>query len=305
VTVALLAARLLLAAVFAVAGASKLAVRDALRVTLTDFRLPPRAAAAGAILLPPLELAAAALLMPAATARWGAGGAMVLLLAFCAALGTALARGERPDCGCFGRLRATPIGAGTLVRNGALAGGAALVLVAGPGKSLGDAFDFSPLAIAFAVVAGFVVVQGWFSWELFKQHGRLLARIRALEDGATQAPEGLAVGELAPPYAELDERLAFGLPVALVFSNTGCGACERLAEELSRLREERDGELEILRVEDDRAALEAYRIFTVPSATVVHPDGRIATATVVGATAAEELLASTARPSERLQLAAR
>jgi uncharacterized membrane protein YphA (DoxX/SURF4 family) len=302
----LLTARLLLAVVFALAGASKLTRRDDLRETLAEFRLPSRAASGGAFALPPVELVLAGLLVPATTARWAAAGALVLLIAFCAAIGRSLARGERPDCGCFGRVRSTPIGPGTLVRNGGLAAAAAFVVAAGPGKSIGDAFagiHLSPLAIALTVVGAVVAVQGWFSWQLFEQHGRLLARIRALEEAPESAPEGLPLGAEGPPLELFDERLAPELPLALVFSNTGCGACETLAPELERLREEREGELEIVLVADNREALEAYRIVTVPSATVVDPDGRIAIQTVVGATSVQELLSSHGRFSERLRLA--
>jgi len=288
-----LTARLLLAAVLALAGAAKLGDRDGMRETLGAFGLSPRGALLGAVALPPAEVAVAVLLVPASTARWGATGALLLLAAFCAAIARSLARGERPDCGCFGRMRATPIGPATLIRNGSLAAAAVLVFVAAPGKSVGEAFagiHLSPLAAAFTCVAALVVVEGWFSWELFRQHGRVLARLRALEEGTTSAPEGLPVGAAAPPLDGLEERLESGQRVALVFSNTGCGACESLAPEIERLREE--GGLEIVLVEDDRAALEAYGIAIVPAAVMVEADGRIASPTATGAAAVGKLLAS-------------
>ena len=300
-----LAARLLLAAVLALAGAAKLGDRSGLRETLVSFGLPPRRAALGAVALPPAELAVAVLLVPASTARWGAAGAALLLDALCAAVARSLTRGERPDCGCFGRMRATPIGPATLVRNVSLAAAAAFVVAAGPGEGLGEALpaiDLSPLAIALVAVAAVVLIQGWFAWELFRQHGRLLGRIRSLEEGAADAPDGLPLGAQAPPLETLEPRLLSRGPVALVFSNTGCGACAVLAPELDRLREEPG--LEILLVEDDRAALEAYRIPIVPAAVIVGVDGRIASPTATGPHAVAELLASAADPgSHPLRLA--
>ena len=80
-TVALLIARLLLAAVFAVAALGKLADRAGSRRALVEFGVPQPLAAPGAIVLPALELAVAVLLLPARTSVWGALGAFVLLAA--------------------------------------------------------------------------------------------------------------------------------------------------------------------------------------------------------------------------------
>jgi thiol-disulfide isomerase/thioredoxin len=78
------------------------------------------------------ELAVAAALLPATTAPWGALGALALLLLFVAGISFNLARGHAPDCHCFGQIHSAPAGWKTLLRNGAL-----------------------------AVVAGFLVWQGW------------------------------------------------------------------------------------------------------------------------------------------------
>jgi uncharacterized membrane protein YphA (DoxX/SURF4 family) len=72
--VALLTARLLLALVFAVAGAAKLADRQSSRQAIVDFGVPTALAAPLGMLLPLAELAAAATLLPASTAWWGALG---------------------------------------------------------------------------------------------------------------------------------------------------------------------------------------------------------------------------------------
>jgi len=301
---ALLAARLLLACVFGLAAAAKLTSRSGLRVTLADFGLPWRMTRIGAIVLPAAELTVTGLLVAAPTARWGALGALVLLAAFCAAIGRLLLRGERPDCGCLGVVRPTPIGRGTLVRNGVLAALAAVVAAAGAGTSLAQIFtalDPSPIAVAVSVLAAAVVALVWFAWQLLRQHGRLLARVRALETDSTLLVDGLPVGAEAPAFEFLSERLDPELPLALVFSNTGCGACEALAPEVERLRDARTDELEIVLVADDRDALGAYRISTVPSATIVDAAGRIAASTVTGTTAVTRLLASFVTPSERLR----
>lgn len=184
----LLIARCVLALVFAIAAAGKLADLKGFRRTLVEFGVPAPFAGIGVVALPVVELAVAALLVPTATGRAAAGAALVLLLAFCLAVGRVLRRGERPDCGCLGRARASRVGPATLVRNAILGVLAALVLVGGAGAGMGAALDAvqrSPLAIGLAAA---VAVQAWFSWHLLRQHGRLIARVRALEARTAPAP---------------------------------------------------------------------------------------------------------------------
>jgi uncharacterized membrane protein YphA (DoxX/SURF4 family) len=125
-----LAARLVLAAVFAIAAAGKLADRDGTRAAAIELGVPPEATAAFALALPLAELTVAAALVLDATARAGATAALALLLAFSAAIARSLAHGRRPDCHCLGQLRGGRVGSGTLARNFVLAVLAGLVLVA-------------------------------------------------------------------------------------------------------------------------------------------------------------------------------
>jgi peroxiredoxin/uncharacterized membrane protein YphA (DoxX/SURF4 family) len=118
---ALLTSRLLLAAVFLLAGASKLVDPLGFRKALRGFGLPPALARPMVVLLPLLELAVAAALVPARLAWYGARGALALLTAFMIAVGIAMIRGRKPDCHCFGQLHSAPVGWPTLVRNGVLA----------------------------------------------------------------------------------------------------------------------------------------------------------------------------------------
>jgi uncharacterized membrane protein YphA (DoxX/SURF4 family) len=171
VTVLVLLARLGLAAVFAVAAMAKLSDRTAFAETLERFRLPPVAAPA----VPAAELAAALLLLVPASVRVGAGAALVLLALFTAVLAATLRRGEQPDCGCFGASSPTPIGPGTLVRNGALAALAAAVLVGGAGAAPRGSTLWIVLLVAL------VVAQTWLVRQLLVRNGRLLERLGALE----------------------------------------------------------------------------------------------------------------------------
>ena len=117
----LLTSRLLLAAVFLLAGASKLLDPLGLRKALRGFGVPPALARPMVVLLPVLELVIAAALIPARLAWYGARGAFALLIAFMVAVGIAMIRGRKPDCHCFGQLHSAPVGWPTLVRNVVLA----------------------------------------------------------------------------------------------------------------------------------------------------------------------------------------
>jgi uncharacterized membrane protein YphA (DoxX/SURF4 family)/peroxiredoxin len=126
-----LAARLLLAAVFLLAGATKLVDPLGSRKALRDFGLPLAFARPLVIALPILELMVAAVLIPASLAWYGAWGALALLTVFLFAIGTAMARGQQPDCHCFGQIHSEPVGWPTLLRNAGLAACAGWLLAGG------------------------------------------------------------------------------------------------------------------------------------------------------------------------------
>jgi uncharacterized membrane protein YphA (DoxX/SURF4 family) len=97
------AGRLLLGAVWLVAGASKITDFDASVRAVRAYRLLPETAAqvvgAG---LPVVELLLGVLLVVGAGVRAAAAVSAVLMLAFVVGIASAWARGLRIDCGCFG-----------------------------------------------------------------------------------------------------------------------------------------------------------------------------------------------------------
>jgi uncharacterized membrane protein YphA (DoxX/SURF4 family) len=117
---ALLIARLVLAAVFTLAGVAKLSDLKGSRRAIIDFGVPSAIAAPLGLVLPLAELTVAATLLPASTAWWGALGALALLSVFVVGITYNLARGRKPECHCFGQLHSAPAGWKTLARNGVL-----------------------------------------------------------------------------------------------------------------------------------------------------------------------------------------
>src|SRR5215213_3684214 len=209
-------ARLLLASVFAVSGAAKLADRAGSRRAMADFGLPAALSAPLGILLPLAELAVAVALIPTTSALWGALGALALLLLFVAGIGANLARGRRPECRCFGQLYSAPAGWKTLARNGALAAMAGFVLWegydggAGPSAIawLGALTTAQLLGLLGGVLVLALLVGQWgFLVHLLRQNGRLLVRLEAVE--ATLAQGG---GGVAPSTNGTPIHPAEGLP---------------------------------------------------------------------------------------------
>jgi methylamine dehydrogenase accessory protein MauD len=278
----LLGARLVLALVFAVAGAAKLADLAGSRRAIGDFGVPAALAAPLGTLLPLAELAVAAALIPVKTAWLGAVGALLLLSLFAVAIGANLARGRKPDCRCFGQLRSAPAGWSTLARNAVLAAPAILIVWQGWEGNVGPSVvgwtgalsTIQALSVfAVALVTGLLAAQCWFLFQLLRQNGRLVRLLERVEAALTdsrlahtpsengaQEMAGLPVGTPAPAFAlpdlegeevTLDALRTSGSPVLLVFIEPGCGFCEELLPEVGRWQDEFANELTIALISSD------------------------------------------------------
>ena len=130
-SVVVVIARFLVAAVFVLAGVSKAFDRRGTREAFDGFGVPASLAAPGAVLLAWVELATATLLVVPRTSWWGGLAALVLLAVFSVGIAVNLGRGRTPDCHCFGQLSPSPIGPKMLVRNLVFAVPALVVVLAG------------------------------------------------------------------------------------------------------------------------------------------------------------------------------
>lgn len=323
----LLAARIVLAVVFAVAGAAKLADRRGSRRAAAEFGVPARFVGLVAIGLPLAELAVASALLPARSAVWAAIGALVLLAAFCAAISINLARGRAPDCHCFGQLHSEPAGWRTLARNAALAAAATFVLIGGWSDPGLDGVAWigrldTPGALAAVALASAVALAVAAALTV----GRLRMRIDALETRvANQVRDepvfGLPVGVSAPEFAlrdvdgeemTLTELRSLGKAVLLLFTDPGCGPCQALITDIVRWQEEHDDlftavmisggsaldsrakaeehGLEFVLCDEQRMVYRAYEGAGTPSAVLIHMNSTIASPLAVGPTAVTTLV---------------
>ncbi len=187
----LILARLLLASVFGLAAATKLADRDGSRQGLVDFGVPSRLAAPLGLLLPILELAVAVALIPSFTAWWGAIGALGLLLVFLGGIGYSLARGRTPDCRCFGQLHSAPIGNATVIRNAVLAAVAVFVALAPPIAQpsviawAGDLTTAQLLIVVLGLIGvGLQATLVWFLFQIMRLGWRSPTAVRSARNAA-------------------------------------------------------------------------------------------------------------------------
>ena len=289
---AVLAAQVGLAAVFGIAALTKLADRAGTQAGLVAFGVPPRPARPLAVLVPIVELAAAAALLAPPTGRWGAIGAIALLVVFTAAIVGNLVRGRAPECRCFGRVHSAPVSWWTVGRNTLLAA-TATVLLADAAAAL------APAALA----------------------GALAATLLERRQGA-RASRALPIGAAAPAFrlqalhggaVTHDVLRAAGRPVLLLFSDPRCGPCSALAPRWAEWQRDLAGELPVWiaargEIEETRAKAAEHGLANVlldaddelatafgargtPSAVLLGADGRVASEIAVGGYEIELLVA--------------
>jgi thiol-disulfide isomerase/thioredoxin len=226
-----------------------------------------------------------------------------------------MARGEAPDCHCFGQIHSEPAGRGTLVRNAALAAAAVLVLVLAPGRSLahigGEDAALLGTSLATLALAG-VSLTLWRDNQELKKRPAQSRRplVEGLPSGSS-APD-LMLTTLEGETLTLHELIGSGLPAALVQISPKCGPCRALVPELIRWQRALAHELKVvavssgslednvafaeehglesLYIEKGRSLGDVYRVKPTPSAVLIDEQGKIAAAPATGAVAIEALI---------------
>ena len=285
------------------------------------------------------------ILLPGPTRVRGAAGALLLLGIFSAAIAVSLARGRTPDCHCFGQLHSAPASSMTLARNALLAGLAALALAAGiAGEStsavawLGglNGIQLAVLTLG-GVVAALTAAVTLAFLSLLRSYGTALLRLdtieRRLARGRNRSsrrvspqPElGLEPGTTAPAFevadvngelVSVDDLLAPGLPLLLLFTSPSCDPCQALLPDIAvwqtehadrmtiavahggdrdtALAEAQEHDLEGVLVDHDLSLQEAYGARGTPTGVLVAPDGTIASWVAPGADWIERLVVEAA-----------
>ncbi|MFF4729611.1 MauE/DoxX family redox-associated membrane protein [Streptomyces mirabilis] len=300
-----LAARLVLAAVFGVAGIAKLMDREGLPRAIASFGLPARTGKPLGYLLVSYEFATALALIVNPWARIGALGALGLLLTFCLTIVVSIARGRAPDCHCFGGLRATPVGWATLARNGLL-----------------------------AATAGFVATDGRAPW-FFTGLGTIAATcwvVLGLKRSGKVRPgmvtPGFSLPDATGQLWTLDKLFAAAhQPLLLLFTDHACGACDALLPQVARWQQayaerltiaivnggpaadsvafSREHGLRNLLVDEGRMLLTTYGLTATPSAMLIDADRILAAAPAAGSAEIADLVTRALQPRGRSTIARR
>lgn len=261
VEIVLLALRLILAAVFLLAGATKLVNLDGFRKVLPDFGVPSVLARPVAVVLPAFELILALGLIAAKLAWYASCAALALLVIFILAAGFAMWRGRKPDCNCFGQLHSAPVGLSTVIRNASLAAFALSVVAAGrihSGPELWTWLDALPGNQRKSAIVGGCIILVCFllivdrarpessdaesvppdeqSPQTLSEEpapGRLPAALGIGLPAGTRAPE-FELPSLGGETQSLQSLRDGGRKVLLIFSSPYCDPCAALVPELIR-----------------------------------------------------------------------
>ena len=278
----LLLARILLAAIFGVAGATKLAERRGIGTAISEFGLPARIAAPLGYLLAICELGVALALVVPVTATAGAIGALGLLLVFSAVIALSVARGRRPSCHCFGQLHSAPIGWWMVARNALLASVAGFVAADGRFLSL-------------FVALGAVAASAWLALRLSET-----VRLRT-----SRVAPSFSLPDVSGHTWTLAELLGAQTPLALIFGNPDCPGCTAMLPDVAGWQAGLEGRLTValvsggsrqdnqtkarvyglgrVLVDERQAVFPAYGVTATPAAVLIGRDGRLASTPALGA----------------------
>lgn len=278
----LLLIRLILAAIFALAGIGKFLDLDGSEKAVKDFGVPENLAKPFSVLLPAAEILIAILLLPTATAWFGAILGFFLLLTFIGAMLYQMARGNAPDCHCFGQIHSEPVGKKSLIRNAIIALFAFFLVLRGSENQGAGIFDspdnlregnFMTIILSLATV-GLLAAAVYFLKIISEQQTQIMRRIEILElasrDGGREIErenlsnpnDGLPIGAPAPDFAlpdtngrnvSFENLLARTKPLLFFFVSPTCNPCAALLPEIETWRNEFKDEVNFVFISSGKA----------------------------------------------------
>ena len=265
----LLLLRILLAGIFALAGFAKFADLKGSEKAFRDFGIPSSVALIGSVSLSIAELVIAAMFLSTDLSWYASIGASGFLLLFIGQMIFLLARGDSPDCHCFGQVHSEPVGVKSIVRNIIFAV-MSLSLVArggtGQGASISTLSNEAMMQLALGVtIAALLAAVMFYLRKLTEQQAAVIKRLEVMElvareGGAVQREdvvhphEGLPIGAMFPDFklpdvAGTDVTLA-GLtvqkkptPILFFFVSPTCNPCQALVPEFEDWKAELNGKV--------------------------------------------------------------
>ena len=267
--IVLLLVRILLAGIFALAGVAKFIDLKGSEKAFQDFGVPKPLAMPGAVALSVAEIAIAVLLLFVDTSWFGAIAALSLLLLFIGQMIYQLARGNAPDCHCFGQLHSEPVSPISILRNVLFAVPAAYLVFsgrAGQGMGFSDPrLDVMQLVFGVAIVS-LLVAAIFYLRTISAKQDTMLRQIEIMEmiardggsverDELSHPHEGLPIGAVVPDFAmqnlagatvSLADTRSEGLPVLFLFVSSTCSPCKALVPEFEQWQQELAGKVRFI-----------------------------------------------------------
>lgn len=267
----LLLSRLFLFGVFALAGVAKLLDLEGSEKAVKGFGIPDNLAKTAAFVLPVGEILIALMLLARTTAWIGAILALLLLLLFIGGMIFQIAKGNAPDCHCFGQIHSEPVGKSSLIRNIGFAILALFLVGQGrdnQGLGLSQFSDNMLQAVFLLGILVLLAVAVFYLKKIFEQQVQIQRRIEVLElvsrdgsqverEGAGSPAESLPIGAPFPEFELADtdgKRVRFSdyrktaKPILFMFVSPDCGPCNALYPEVKEWREASDDKFQIVLV---------------------------------------------------------
>ncbi|MFZ1702383.1 MAG: MauE/DoxX family redox-associated membrane protein [Pyrinomonadaceae bacterium] len=272
----LLIIRLGLAGVFGVAGMGKLFDPEGSEKALVAFGVPKPLVAPFVHLLPLFEIALGISLLFVSSSWYGAIGSAGLLAIFFIAMLYQMAKGNAPDCHCFGQIHSEPVGISSVLRNIVLLGFAVFLAAGGAarqGLSLVNSTQdmlIATFGLALVVLVGIAILS---LKHISDQQRQIMRRIEMMEivgrDGGSVEREnvahphdGLPIGAVVPDFSlsnidgkavSLAETRLDNLPVLFLFVGPNCNPCRSLAPEFEQWSEDLAGKVKVAFVSNGKA----------------------------------------------------
>lgn len=255
--------RILLIAIFGVAGFAKLYDLEGSKKAMQGFGVPEGVAFATGLVLPVIEISIAISLVFVQTSFFGAIGATVLLGIFIIGMTWQWYQGNAPDCHCFGQVHSEPVSPKSILRNAIFILPAIGLIIAGKEnqglnlfESNNNNFSNNPMLIIIGLaVIGLLAAVVYFLKQISEQQVQIMRRIEILEftahDGTKEVEredvssplEGLPIGTPAPVFelSDLNDKkvalkslLTPKKGTLLFFVSPTCNPCGALLPEIEQ-----------------------------------------------------------------------
>ena len=260
----LLILRIVLAAIFFVAGIGKLLDLKGSEKAVKGFGVPDSLAKPISILLPLVEISFAILLLFVGISWFGAIGASLLLLIFISGMLWQMKKGNAPDCHCFGQIHSEPVSKKSLTRNVIFAVMALVLVISGrenqglPISSLASDFTNVMQIVFGLIIIGFLFILLLYLKNIMEKQTQILRRLEVIElianEGVEQnrenigdPKEGLPIGSPVPDFelpnvngriVAFDHLLMKGKPILFFNVSPTCEPCNALLPEIEHWEKE-------------------------------------------------------------------